>query len=98
MGKDHKNNVEDTTYALSAFVRENTIIVSELSATLHTYKARVLDLEEKLKQKRGQIEDDFKYQANQKDQTQRWDRNPKEDTLTGNGEYENKTLGKGIWE
>jgi hypothetical protein len=49
LGKTLKRMLKIQPLALSAFSRENSIIVSELSATLDTYKARVLELEEQLK-------------------------------------------------
>jgi hypothetical protein len=57
--KDPKNNAKDTTSSLSAFIGENSITISELNATLDTYKVKVLVLEDQLKKQRNQMEDEF---------------------------------------
>jgi hypothetical protein len=49
-------------------VGANTSIVNELNAFLESYKLKVETIEQMMKQQKGQLENEFKNLANQKDQ------------------------------
>jgi len=64
-GKYPRVNSIDTNSSINVFARENLFFVWELSSTLDIYKERVVELEEKLKFQKPQLEDDFKQQSNE---------------------------------